>query len=37
MRSDHDVYRSVRDAAQVEAGSLIYGTPAIFAARCIKR
>jgi ubiquinone/menaquinone biosynthesis C-methylase UbiE len=37
MRSDHNVYQSVKDAAEVETGALIYGTPAIFAAHCVKR
>jgi ubiquinone/menaquinone biosynthesis C-methylase UbiE len=37
MREDHNVYQSVKDAAAVDAGTLLYGTPAIFAAHCVKR
>ena len=37
MRPDHNVYQSVKDAAEVDAGTLLYGTPAIFAAHCVKR
>jgi SAM-dependent methyltransferase len=36
VRSDHNVYESVRDATAVET-PLVFGVPAIFTAHCVKR
>lgn len=37
VRADHNVYQSVRDGDGVEPSSLVFGVPAIFTARCVKR
>src|ERR1700749_729859 len=37
VRDDHNVYESVRRANAVERSTLMFGVPAIFTAKCIKR
>lgn len=37
VRADHNVYESVREADAIDPATLVYGVPAIFTARCVKR
>lgn len=37
VREDHNVYQSVRDGEIIDSSALVFGVPAIFTARCVKR